>query len=245
MTTEPTLLLLHGLGATAGLWVDVRSAIDWDGPVVAPDLPGHGTAPWTGDYTVPALASAVAAAVEPGRPVLIIGHSLGGVVGVELASGRYGLDVRGVVAVGVKVSWTDEDVAAMARVAERGVRWFDSRDEAVARFLRQSGLEGLVDDHHPAIAAAVVHDEIEGRWRVAQDPASFAQLPVDMAGLLDRARCPVILGAGEHDAMVSEAELAALVDAPRMAPGRGHNVAVEDPAWLVSLVAELRTSIGR
>jgi hypothetical protein len=39
--------------------------------------------------------------------------------------------------------------------------------------------------------------------------------------------------------MVSEADLKAYVSDPHMAEGLGHNVHVEDPAWVVSLVRAL------
>ncbi|MDH3679038.1 MAG: alpha/beta fold hydrolase [Acidimicrobiia bacterium] len=238
--TTPKLLLLHGLGATAGVWPAVVAAVAWPGPVSTPDLPGHGTAPWTGSYTLHALAGEIGGRLGDDEPVLIVGHSLGGAVGLELASGRYRPRVTGVVGIGIKTTWTDDDVAGMARVAERGVRWFDSRADAADRLRRQAGLDGLVDDDHPAVTSGVVEDPSgSGRWRPAQDPATFAQQPLDLAELLDAAQCPVILGAGEHDAMATRSELSAFTTEPRIAAGRGHNVHVEDPAWVAGLVAEL------
>ncbi len=234
---RPTLLLIHGLGATSGVWADLQSAVSWEGRVIAPDLPGHGGAAWTGDYTVGALAASVSAACENGERVIVAGHSLGGGVGLALASGLFRPVVAGVVAVGVKVGWTDQDVEAFAAVAAKGVRWFESRHQAVDRFLRQSGLAGVVDSTHPATVNAVVEEG--GRWRVAQDPATFAQRALEVRRLIAAAQCPVIMGAGDGDELVSEAELAELVAEPRIAGGRGHNVHVEDPAWVAGLIAEL------
>jgi len=239
----PSLLLLHGLGATSGVWADLRAHLDWAGPVIAPDLPGHGPSPWTGDYTVGALAAGVSGHCSNGEPVIAIGHSLGGAVALALASGFFRPLVRAVVAIGVKVRWSDDDVAGMAGVAARGVRWFDTEAETVERFLRQAGLDGVAGPDHPAVVGAVTAED--GRWRVAQDPATFAQRPLDMGGLMAAARCPVILGAGEHDALVSRADLAVQTDRPRIAPGRGHNVQVEDPAWVVGLLTEALDAADR
>lgn len=233
----PTLLLIHGLGATAAVWAGLRTMLDWPGRVIAPDLPGHGSAPWTGDYTVGALAAAVSAHCENGEEVIIIGHSLGGGVGLALASGFFRPQPSAVIGIGIKVTWSDGDVAGMARVAAKGIRWFDAAEEAVDRFLLQSGLAGLVDRDHPSTAGAVVEEG--GRWRVAQDPLTFAQRPLETRALMDAARCPVILAAGDGDAMVSEADLSRYVHRPRIAAGRGHNVHVEDPQWVASLLAEL------
>ena len=234
---RPSLLLIHGLGATAGVWADLQAQLDWPGRVIVPDLPGHGSSPWSGDYTLGALAAGVAGHCRQDERVLVVGHSLGGCVALCLASGFFRPAVAGVVGVGVKIAWSDDDVAGMARVAAKGVRWFDTRAEAADRFLLQAGLQGIVDHDHPAVSDAVVGQD--GRWRVAQDPATFAQRPVDMPGLMAAARCPVVLGAGEHDAMVTRADLADHTERPRIAAGRGHNVQVEDPAWVAGLLAEL------
>ncbi|MEL7155218.1 MAG: alpha/beta hydrolase [Actinomycetota bacterium] len=234
--TDATLLLIHGLGASGGVWSGVQEELAWPGRVVVPELPGHGAAPWTGDYSLGAMAAAVASELEPGEPVVAAGHSLGGVVALCLASGFFRPAVQAVVGVGLKIVWTDDDLAGMAKVAAKGVRHFDTRDEAATRFLRQAGLDGLVPLDHPATETGVVADG--DRWRAAQDPLTFAQRPVPMAALMAAAHCPVLLGAGEHDAMVSADDLAVHVDDPRIAAGRGHNAPVEDPAWFAQLVME-------
>lgn len=234
--TEPTLLLMHGLGATSGVWDDVLNELAWPGKILNIELPGHGVSAWSGDYTMGALASGVAASCDNGEEIIAVGHSLGGCVAVCLASGFFRPVVRAVVGVGLKLSWPEADVVGMAKVASKGVRWFDTRDEATDRFLLQSGLKGIVDLDHPAVATGVVAED--GRWRVAQDPNTFAQRPVDMAGLMAAAKCPVILGAGEADPMVTRDELADYVADPRIAVGSGHNPQVEDPVWFAELIQE-------
>ncbi len=236
VSDRPTLLAIHGLGATSAVWAGLHDELGDRWNIVAPDLPGHGAAPWTGDYTIGSLAAAVSGACTNGQEVVAVGHSLGGAVAIALASDFFRPVVTAAVAIGVKTVWTDEDVAGMAKVAERGIRWFDSEHEATERFLRQSGLAGLVEPGGPESIGSVVEDG--GRWRTAQDPATFGQRPLDMAGLLAAARCPVTLAAGEQDAMATAAELASHTDRPEIAPGRGHNVQVEDPAWVAGLIAD-------
>jgi pimeloyl-ACP methyl ester carboxylesterase len=240
LPSDPALLLIHGLGATRGVWAGVLDELNWPGPVIVPDLPGHGAAAWSGDYTLGALAAAVSAHCQPGQETVVVGHSLGGAVGLLLASGFYRPNVTAAIGVGIKVNWSDEDVAGVAKVAAKGVRWFDTREEAEARFLLQSGLSAVGADHPTAVAA--LEDAVaegDGGWRVAQDPATFAQTALDTTSLLAAAKCPVVLGAGTEDQMVSEADLKTYVSDPHMAEGLGHNVHVEDPAWVVSLVRAL------
>ena len=57
-----TVLLLHGLGATAAVWgplaeaLQVRAGVRW----LAPDLGGHGGSDWQGFYSVGQLAAQLA-----------------------------------------------------------------------------------------------------------------------------------------------------------------------------------------
>lgn len=222
------MLLLHGLGATGGVWRG------WDG--VAPDLPGHGSAAWDAPYSFTRHAEAVLPLL--GRePVTVVGHSMGGVVALALAALAPDR-VRRVVGLGIKVSWPAEDAARAAALAERPVATYDTRAEAVDRFLRVSGLAGLVPADDPWVDGAVVDRAAAGEgsgWRLAQDPRTFGVGVPDMAGLLAAAACEVVLARGEHDPMVSHEELAALVTDPVTLPGLGHNAHVEDPTAVRAL----------
>jgi pimeloyl-ACP methyl ester carboxylesterase len=225
----PTMLLLHGLGATSEVWDGVAAALD-DRAWVAPDLPGHGASSQLPEYTFAEVADAVADLVDPAGTV-VVGHSFGGVIGLHLAR-RPG--VRAVVGIGIKVAWTSDELARAAALAARAPAWFDERADAVARHLRLAGLEGLVDPGSPAAAAGVVEDG--GRWRPALDPRAFAVGEPVVAALLAAAPVPVRLARGEHDQMVSAEQLLALDPDAADLPGLGHNAHVEDPAAVLSLL---------
>jgi pimeloyl-ACP methyl ester carboxylesterase len=225
---EPVVLLLHGLGATGEVWDGLARLLP--GAWVAPDLPGHGGSAPLPSYTFAAVADAVADLVDPAGTV-ILGHSFGGVVGLHLAS-RPG--VRAVIGLGIKVAWTAEELARAAALAAREPARFATRDEAVPRHLRLSGLDGLVAPDSPAALAGVV--ERDGAWRPALDPRAFGVGDPEMAVLLAAAPVPVVLARGEHDGMVSAAQLRALVPAPVDLQGLGHNAHVEAPAAVAELV---------
>jgi pimeloyl-ACP methyl ester carboxylesterase len=233
--TGPLLVLLPGLGATAEVFAGVQQvlATSWSGGWLAVDLPGHGRSAWDPPYTFARHAEAVRPLLPHDRDVVLLGHSMGGVVALELADGSAPAPAV-VVAFGVKVDWPEEHVAGAARMAARPVAHVATRAEAVDRYLKLAGLTGLVDPADPATDAGVV--ETPDGWRVAQDPATFGVGVPDMAGLLARAVCPVVLARGEGDPMVSEADLRALVPEPVTLPGLGHNAHVEDPAVVVELV---------
>jgi pimeloyl-ACP methyl ester carboxylesterase len=150
---EPVLLLLHGLGATGDVWQGWRPLLArrWPGRWLAPDLPGHGGSPPLPGYTFEALAAAVAGTVGTGARTVVLGHSLGGVVGLALASGAFPVPVQAVIGLGIKVAWTEDELDRARALARRPPAWFASRDEAAARYLRISGLAGLTDAAGPIV----------------------------------------------------------------------------------------------
>jgi pimeloyl-ACP methyl ester carboxylesterase len=233
---EPLLVLLHGLGATGDVWSGWRPLLAqrWPGRWLAPDLPGHGGSPPLAAYTFDDLAAAVAGVVQPGARAVVLGHSLGGVVGLALASGRFPLSVQAVIGLGIKVLWSDEDLDRAQAVARRSPAWFASRDEAAARYLRVSGLAGLLPAGDPAVDAGL--REQGGRWRLAVDPGAFAVGAPDMSQLLARSQAPVTLARGEFDPMNTDEQLAQLGVPTVTLPGLGHNAHVESPALSIALL---------
>jgi pimeloyl-ACP methyl ester carboxylesterase len=231
---EPTVLLLHGLGATSEVWHGLTPLLP--GAWVAPDLPGHGGSPPLAAYTFDGVAQAVADLVDPAGTV-ILGHSFGGVVGLHLAD-RPG--VRAVIGLGIKVVWTPEELARAAALAAREPLRFDTRAEAVARHLRLAGLTGLVEPDAPAATSGVVHED--GAWRPALDPRAFGVGDPQVGALLAAAPVPVLLARGEHDAMVGADQLRALAPDSVDLPGLGHNAHVEDPRSVAGLLGRLAAS---
>ncbi len=234
------LVLLHGLGATGDVWSPWRPLLArrWPGRWLAPDLPGHGDSRPLGTYTFDGFAAAVADVVPPGAPVVVLGHSLGGVVGLALASGRFGVPVRAVIGLGIKIAWTDEELERAQAAARRPPAWFASRAEATARYLRVSGLAGLVPADDPAVSAGL--REQDGRWRLAMDPGAFGVGRPDMALLLARSRAPVTLARGEHDPMNTDEQLAALGVPTVTLRGLGHNAHVQNPELSSTLLDACR-----
>jgi pimeloyl-ACP methyl ester carboxylesterase len=171
---EPVLLLLHGLGATGNVWQGWRPLLArrWPGRWLAPDLPGHGGSPPLPGYSFESLAATVAGTIGTDARTVVLGYSLGGVVGLALAGGGFPVRVQAVIDLGIKVAWAVDELERARALARRPPAWFASRDEAAARYLRVSGLAGLLDAAGSAVDAGL--REQDGRWRPAMDPAAFA-----------------------------------------------------------------------
>jgi pimeloyl-ACP methyl ester carboxylesterase len=87
---EP-LVLLHGLGASRGVWKRATRRLGRDRLVLAPDLPGFGeSAPAGPGFDLESAADALVGPLSrrAGQPFDLLGNSLGGAVAVELAIRR-------------------------------------------------------------------------------------------------------------------------------------------------------------
>lgn len=170
------LLLLHGLGGTGRVWDGLIDTLDDHWRWLAPDLPGHGgSPPLPGGYSFGGMAAEAARALASSardRPVAVLGHSLGGVIGLTLATGWFGLRVAAMCGLGIKVRWSEDDLAKAAAVAARPPKAFDARADAVERALRIAGLDGLAATDSPVATSAVT--VVDGEWRLATDAAAFA-----------------------------------------------------------------------
>lgn len=93
MGEGPVMLLLHGAGGATHSWRDLMPLLACDHDVVAPDLPGHAfsSAPPGAASSLPAMAREIACLLDTlgVQPDIIVGHSAGAAIAVELTmSGR-------------------------------------------------------------------------------------------------------------------------------------------------------------
>jgi len=84
---EP-LLILHGLFGSAANWGRVARDLAADYRVIVTDLRNHGRSPHAPGMTYPEMAADIAALAErvaPGRPLTLLGHSMGGKAAMRVA----------------------------------------------------------------------------------------------------------------------------------------------------------------
>ena len=234
----PTLLLMHGLSGTGAVWAGVRDILakKWPGRWIIPDMRGHGRSAHRAAYGIGNHAADMAALLEGVEKPVIAGHSMGGLVGIMLASGLFGVSPASVIAASVKVDWTEDEYAGMAKLISMPVRWFDSAAEARERFVLVSGLKGLVAPESDLAHTGVTEEN--GKWRLAADNRAAAVAYADTREIYRSARAPVLLAAGEQDPMVPVADLRSIDPAARILPGLGHNAHVQNPDAFWELIAD-------
>lgn len=78
----PTIALVHGLGSRAGHWLPTARLLARDHRVVLIELPGHGSSAMPEAFSLEQAARALdlALAAETKDPVILVGHSVGGLV---------------------------------------------------------------------------------------------------------------------------------------------------------------------
>lgn len=231
-TSGPMLVLLHGLGANGAVWdgLEPLLARHWRGRWLIPDFRGHGRSFHRAPYGIGIHAADVAALVEQDEEMTIIGHSMGGIVGIALATGMFGVRVRRVVAFGVKVDWSDDDVNRAQAVSRTPPRLFATKEEAIERYLRVAGLKGIVAPGSAVAESGVC--ERQGQFRLAADPLTNALGTPDFARLAHAASAPLHLLCGEQDKIGLPEGMRRLGANVTVLPGLGHNLHVEAPQAL-------------
>lgn len=234
---EPVLLLMHGLSGTGALWDGTRQYLDkeWPGRWIIPDMRGHGRSGHSAFYGIAQHAADMAELVWGAERLFVAGHSMGGLVGMAMANGWFGVQPEACVTVGVKANWAVEEYAGAEKIAAAPTRWFDTREEALARFVLVTGLKGVVDPASDMAATGIVEEN--GKFRLAADNKTAMVAPASMPAIHTAARAPIVLACGEHDRMAGIGDMRALDSEAVEFPGLGHNAHVENPEPFWRLIA--------
>jgi len=251
---QPELVLLHGGGQNAHTWDTVALALHR--PLIAIDLPGHGHSGRRADrdYGPWQNAEAVAELVDqlhgrwPGRGLVLVGMSLGGVTAIRLAAIRPDL-IRRLVVVDVTPqaheSFRQLDTAARGAVAlVTGPPAFDSFEQMV-----QAAVTASPGRPRSALERGVRHNAVQlpdGRWTWRYDLHGRPAGEPDLSPLwadVERLTMPVLLVRGGDSKFVRDG------DADRfrsLQPGArvetvarsGHAVQSDQPLELTRLITE-------
>ena len=133
------VLAIHGLTGHGQRWQTLAVRHLSDVAVSAPDLLGHGSSSWAAPWTIDANAAALAELLN--SPTVVVGHSFGGAVALQLAASRPDLVSSLVLldpAVGLDGEW-------MRDIANDMLASPDYTDRAEARSEKANGSWADVD----------------------------------------------------------------------------------------------------
>jgi len=167
------VVVLHGLLGSGRNWMTVARRLSGDHLVLAPDLRNHGSSPWAESTTYAAMAWDVLALLEQrGRPVALVGHSMGGKTAMVVALRRPDLVERLVVVDVAPVTYAHgfgDYARAMQGVDLSGVTRRAEVDVALASAVPDPGVRAFL------LQNLVVEAGV-ARWR-----ANLTALERDMA----------------------------------------------------------------
>ena len=157
--TRPALLLVHGGRDHARSWDFVAQRLLDRFCVYAPDLRGHGDSDWAtgGAYQLADFVADLARLVDLiGRPVSIVGHSMGGHVVLDYAA-AFPEAVRALVCIeGFGRLWLDEPAPQRLRRYVRDVREMETRRPHAYTTL-EAAAERMKEANHRLSPAMVRH----------------------------------------------------------------------------------------
>ncbi|SEH90229.1 lipase [Mycolicibacterium rutilum] len=137
--TAAQVLAVHGLTGHGQRWQTLATRHLPGVAVAAPDLIGHGRSPWAAPWTIDANVEALAQLLD--NPVVVVGHSFGGALALQLAAARRELVSALVLldpAVGLDGDW-------MRQIADDMFASPDYTDRAEARAEKANGSWGEVE----------------------------------------------------------------------------------------------------
>jgi pimeloyl-ACP methyl ester carboxylesterase len=245
----PVLVLLPGIASPIDEFRAVLPALARRFDVLALDLPGQGGSPALPASVRPDVA-ALTDAVEReldrrGVPVAhVLGVSLGGRIGLELARRRRAASVVALAPTGPLTPPERAYQVAMLIAARLGTKALAPvagpllqhalPRTAVLGFLRARGWRTRADE-----AAALLHEfaTAEDFWRLLRH-AVLPEATLDYRTV----ECPVLIGQGTHDLLAASQSLWLALLVPgarfRLLPVAGHSSVADVPRRVIALVTE-------
>ncbi len=242
----PAIVFLHGLSGCWQNWLESIPPLAADHRVIAVDLPGFGESPLPGAaISVSGYARLVAELLDTlGVPrATIVGNSMGGFVGCEIAI-RYPALVERLVlvaAAGLSLRHMRHERRRGPRARAENLLFF-----GLGRLARHSGvvvrsrrlrraLLLLIAAHPERLSGPLILEQAHGAGKPGFDDALEAMTAYPIRDRLGEIRCPTLVVWGEEDRLVpvrDAAEFAWLIPDARelLYPDTGHMVMLERPA---------------
>jgi pimeloyl-ACP methyl ester carboxylesterase len=250
---RPSIVLLHASGCHLGWWSEVAPALADEFHVVALDLRGHGgsDASPTGDYDFDAHVRDLDGVIDALdlHDVIVVGHSLGGYVGLKYAT-TSPRRLRGLVIADMLCSLDGEALDRLHQAAQRPQPVFATREEAVEKFRLQPPETAAAEAIIRSLAEHAVGQTSDGKWTFRFDRRALRHSPVNAWQLLDKVDCPVLIVRGEKSTLMPTENVQRLVKGLKKSaavdlPGAYHNLMLDNPAGFADAVRVFAHQLNR
>jgi pimeloyl-ACP methyl ester carboxylesterase len=230
----PNVVIVHGLGSSSQQWLPVARLLARRYRVTLVDLPGHGMSPMPSPFSLDRAVAALdrALAETSGEPVILVGHSLGGLVAATEALERPDR-VRGLVLV---------ETALRTQIGEK------EREGLVAELERNydAMLRGSYRDMaRDSAQGEMLYREVAKLDPVVVKPWIHLAWMADLSGQMRKLQPPLLAVLAPHSWTPQEtwpqaAEALGYAEVPRVRPVRledcGHFIMLDRPAALAQLI---------
>jgi pimeloyl-ACP methyl ester carboxylesterase len=188
---KPPVILLHALACHSGWWNWVAPYLENDYYLIAPDLRGHGHSGWAESYRFEDYAADIEELAKGlNRPYAIVGHSMGGYVGLNIAS-RNVYPPSALLVCDMKVDSPEEELAGLHKAAGRSARTYETLEDAVAKYKLLPPQHNAPVDWVTQVAEECFHQQKDGSWCERFDRRTLAIENVEAARLAALVTCPV------------------------------------------------------
>jgi pimeloyl-ACP methyl ester carboxylesterase len=214
MGEGPVVLFIHGLSGCWQNWLENLPHFARDHRVIAMDLPGFGESEMPAKtISISRYADTIDAlldVLEIDQPVRIVGNSMGGFIGAELAI-RYPKRVERLVLVAaaglsvenIRTQRTEGLRHRAENLAFFNIGWVASRSPMVARRRRlRSALLLLVAAHPDRLPAPLTYELVKGSGKPGFPDALEALCRYPIRERLPEIECPTFIVWGDKDRLV-------------------------------------------
>jgi pimeloyl-ACP methyl ester carboxylesterase len=251
----PPIVFVHGLGGSWQNWLEQLPVLAREHRVVALDLPGFGYSPMSSrEISIAGYARLLdgllgALGIDAAT---VVGNSMGGFVGAELAI-AFPQRVERLVLVSAAGLSTHNDplpvrampaLVRLERILTAGTAWLAAKSDAVMRRrrLREATLNAVV--RHPGrLPAALAAEQLRGAGKPGFVTALQALLGYDVRDRLPEIACPTLIVWGERDRLITVRDADVfeelIADSRKVIfPDTGHMAMLERPEAFNSLLEE-------